>query len=72
MSYIVSIYHVVLSTYKRQNVIRQNQKKDIYYYIWGIIKKHQCKLIRMNGMPNHIHILLELHPSVAMRVTSPT
>jgi putative transposase len=32
----------------------------------GIIKKKGCHLYRINGMEDHIHILSDLHPSVAL------
>ncbi|MDR2682289.1 MAG: transposase, partial [Dysgonamonadaceae bacterium] len=38
----------------------------LYKYIWGIVKKRQCVLYRINGTENHIHLLCDLHPSVAL------
>lgn len=35
-------------------------------YIFGFCKKHDCKLYRMNGMPDHIHMLVSLHPTIAV------
>jgi putative transposase len=64
MSYISSIFHVVISTYRRERTISDESRKELYFYIWGIIKNKHCKLIRMNGMPDHIHILLEINPTV--------
>jgi REP element-mobilizing transposase RayT len=32
----------------------------------GIIKNKNCFLYRINGMENHIHILSDLHPSLAL------
>ena len=35
-------------------------------YIWGIVKNNNCKLYRVNGIEDHIHIFSDLHPSVCL------
>jgi REP element-mobilizing transposase RayT len=32
----------------------------------GILKEKKCHLYRINGMEDHIHILSDLHPSIAL------
>ena len=32
----------------------------------GIIVNKKCRLIRINGMADHIHILVDLHPTIAV------
>jgi REP element-mobilizing transposase RayT len=32
----------------------------------GVIKNKNCFLYRINGIENHIHILSDLHPSIAL------
>ena len=63
MSYVSSMYHIVINTYRREKTISEESKNELYHYIWGIIKRRKCILIRMNAMPEHIHILLELNPT---------
>lgn len=46
--------------------INNENKILLYKYIWGIINNSSCKLIKVNGIPNHIHMLIELHPTVAV------
>ena len=58
--------HIVFGTKNRERILFSDKKKDIYKYIWGIIKKKKSTLIRINGGEDHIHILLDLHPSVAL------
>ena len=41
-------------------------KEDVYRYIWKTITEEKCKLIRIGGIQNHVHIFLDLHPSVAL------
>lgn len=41
----------------------QNLWKDrLYEYITGIIQKHSHKLIIINGMPDHLHIVIGMRP----------
>jgi putative transposase len=66
MSYVSSIYHIVFSTYRRQSTITESHKKDLYNYIWGILKAKGCPLIRINGISNHLHLLIELNQSISL------
>ena len=47
----------------RAAVIDALWKDELYKYITGIVQKQKHKLIAMNGMPDHVHILVGLHPS---------
>jgi REP element-mobilizing transposase RayT len=44
----------------------QEYSKELYAYILGIIKNKNCFLYRINGMEDHIHLLSDLHPSIAL------
>ena len=60
------LYHIVFRTKSSEMTINQNHSADLYKYIWGIIKNKKCVLFRINGMEDHIHILSDLHPSIAL------
>jgi putative transposase len=60
------IYHIVFGTKNRLPTISIENKKELYKYIWGIIKNKNCKLYQINGTENHIHLLTDLHPSVSL------
>ncbi|MDE6309801.1 MAG: IS200/IS605 family transposase [Muribaculaceae bacterium] len=66
MSKVVAYYHIVFCTKRREKTIPLQYKKDVYRYIWKIISDNKCKLLRIDGIQNHIHILMDLHPSVAL------
>lgn len=66
MSKVIALYHVVFATKEREETITNQFREDVYRYIWKEIEDHKCKLIRINGTPNHLHILTTLHPSVAL------
>ena len=65
-SYKQIIYQIVFSTKNRENYIDQNRCNELYQYIWGIVKNKKGHLYRINGMPNHVHIVCDLHPSIAL------
>ena len=65
-SYRQILYHIVFCTYNRENSIPFDHQEALYKYIWGIITKRNGVLYRINGMENHIHILSDLHPTVAL------
>jgi REP element-mobilizing transposase RayT len=46
--------------------ITESNKKELYNYMWGIMKNLNCHLLWMNGIPNHIHILVDIHPLVSV------
>lgn len=65
-SYRSILYHIVFCTYNRENTIPTDQQEALYKYIWGLIKNQKSFLYRINGTENHIHILSDLHPTVAL------
>ena len=60
------IYHIVINTYRREMTIPDETSEHMYRYIWSIINSRNCKLYRIGGIGNHIHMLVELSPSVAL------
>jgi len=58
--------HVVLSVQGRQNLIRREHKEELHKYITGIATGRGQKLIAINSMPDHVHILLGLKPDIAL------
>lgn len=59
-------YQIVFSTKHRKPVLVENHEEQLYKYIWGIVKNKNCRLYRINGMPDHIHLFIDLHPSVSL------
>lgn len=59
-------YHIVFGTKHREPTINEKNESELYKYIWGILNNKKCKLYRINGMPDHIHIFFDPHPSVSL------
>jgi putative transposase len=65
-SYKQIFYQIVFGTKNREATIAEAHCEDLYKYIWGIIKEKNCKLYRVNGIEDHIHIFSDLHPSISL------
>jgi REP element-mobilizing transposase RayT len=50
----------------RLALITQDFKEELYKYITGIVRNKNQKLISINGMADHIHILIGLRPAMAL------
>ncbi len=50
----------------RLSLIRNDFKEEVYKYITGIVRNQKQKLISINGMPDHVHILIGLRPAMAL------
>ena len=59
-------YHIVFSTKNREATLAEKHADALYKYIWGIIKERNCKLYRIGGMEDHLHIFSDLHPSISL------
>ncbi len=54
---------LVFSPMKHENVIPQKHKEELQKYTTGIIQNRKHKLLAINFMPDHIHILIGYNPS---------
>jgi REP element-mobilizing transposase RayT len=64
-SYRQHLYHIIFRTKDSKPTIKQNHVGQLYAYITGIIKNKDSHLYRINGIENHLHILTDMHPSIA-------
>ncbi len=63
-TYTQIFYHVVFAVRNRDSLIIPAIKDDLYKYITGIITSQKQKLFIINGMPDHIHILMNCKPNM--------
>jgi REP element-mobilizing transposase RayT len=56
----------VFAEENRLSLIRPKFKEDLYKYITGIVRNQGQKVISINGMPDHLHILIGLKPAMAL------
>ncbi|MEZ5039010.1 MAG: IS200/IS605 family transposase [Saprospiraceae bacterium] len=57
---------VVIVVKYRQAIIDPIWKEKLYKYMTGIIQGADHKLLAINGMPDHVHILFGMRPTQAL------
>jgi len=55
--------HFVFAVQNRLSLIQQDWKDRLYQYITGIVKQNSHKMIIINGMPDHLHIVTGMRPT---------
>jgi putative transposase len=66
MSYKQIYYQIVFGTKHWEPTLLEAHCTELYKYIWGIVEKHHCKLYRVNGVADLIHIFSDLHPTISL------
>ena len=54
------LIHLVFSTKNREPTLLNGERDELHAYITGILHNHNCHLIEINSIEDHIHILLAL------------
>ncbi|MES2559636.1 MAG: IS200/IS605 family transposase [Bacteroidota bacterium] len=55
--------HFVFAVKYRASAIRPSWKHTLYKYITGITQKNEHKMLAINGVSDHVHILIGVRPS---------
>jgi REP element-mobilizing transposase RayT len=55
----------VFAVQNRISLITEDWQSDLYKYMTGIIGQQEHKLMAINGMPDHVHILVSMNPRQA-------
>ena len=65
MSTTLSLCHFVFNTHCRKMTINEQHENALYRFIWKLLESKRCKLLRIGGIPNHIHLLVDIHPNIS-------
>jgi putative transposase len=65
-TYTQILYQIVFATKNRKPCLTPKNRPELFKYIYGILKNKNCHLYRINGVEDHIHILISLHPSTSL------
>ncbi len=57
---------VVIVVKFREALIQKAWKEELYKYITGIVTNKGQKMLRINGVENHIHMLVNIQPNMAL------
>ena len=58
--------HIVFAVEGRQSLIGPEHSDELQKYITGIVSAQKHKLIAINNMPDHLHLLVGLRPDAAL------
>ena len=58
--------HIVFAVKYRECMIDGSWEEELYKYISGIVKNKGQKMLAINGMPDHVHILFGMKPSCCL------
>ncbi len=59
-------YHIVFGTRFRRPTIHEGLRERLYEYVGGIIRAKKGHLLEIGGIADHVHILANIPPSVAV------
>jgi REP element-mobilizing transposase RayT len=60
------VLHIVFSTKERHPWIQATIEDELYRYICGVGRNMNCPIIKINGIEDHIHILVQLGRTVSI------
>lgn len=66
MSYTQLLYHIVFRTKYSAQAISIEHEQLLYNYIWGLCMQRNVVLSRIGGMPDHIHMLVQLPATMSV------
>ena len=55
--------HIVFAVKYRERLLTKEMRDELYKYVSGIIANRKHKVIIINGMADHIHILIGVNPN---------
>jgi REP element-mobilizing transposase RayT len=58
--------HAVFAVQNRSSLISKTWEERLYQYIAGIIQSNNHKLLAINGMPDHVHVLFGMRPTQSL------
>ena len=63
---VTAFSHVVFSTKHRQRLITDSIEQRLYRYITGIVTNLDSQCLAINGVPDHVHLLVALSKKHAL------
>ena len=58
--------HIVFSTKERLPLMTNEIKPELFAYLGGLVKESKGKPVIINGMSDHVHLLVSLPPNISM------
>ena len=58
--------HTVFAVHNRRCLIHPSWEEELYRYMTGLLQNYDHKMLQINGMPDHIHMLFGFRPSQSL------
>ena len=58
--------HIIFVVQSRDCIIQKEWKDELYKYITKIIQTNGHKMLQINGMPDHVHLLIGYRPNQSL------
>jgi len=58
--------HCIFAVKYRASLITKDWKERLHQYITGIVQNHNHKMIAINSMPDHLHMLFGMRPTQSL------
>lgn len=58
--------HLVLTTKYRRQVFNTEMLNRLHEILEDLLRKWDCKLVEFNGEADHVHVLFQYHPDIAL------
>lgn len=56
----------IFAVRNRNGLIQNEWKEELFKYITGITQSRKHKLVAINGMPDHVHVLFGMRPAQSL------
>ena len=66
MSYTNLLYHIVYATKERTPLITKVLRPRLHEYLGGTVRGLGGIALEINGMPEHVHLLVKLKPTISV------
>jgi REP element-mobilizing transposase RayT len=60
------LYHLVFATKERQPWLGDALRPDLFDLLGGLVRRSRGLPLEINGMPDHVHLLVKLRPDVRL------
>ncbi len=57
------VLHLIFSTKRRERLIRNEIREDLFAYLGGIVRAMRGTAVIINGTVDHVHILVRIRPA---------
>ncbi|HSG69902.1 MAG TPA: IS200/IS605 family transposase [Planctomycetaceae bacterium] len=64
--FVCNLVHFVWSTHHRTEWIAEAWEERLFAYLGGIARRKNASLIAAGGMPDHLHLLVSMPPTVSV------